>query len=92
MKEENEITQEVKELLDSLEQHGQNARRQKELSDLIDGLEASSTKHHKLYPLWWIVGAAAACLLVLSESGKEGSEGICGGQSAKPPPESPGRD
>ena len=64
MKEENEITQEVKELLDSLEQHGQNARRQKELSDLIDGLEASSTKHHKLYPLWWIVGAAAACLLL----------------------------
>ena len=39
MKEENEITQEVKELLDSLEQHGQNARRQKELSDLIDHLE-----------------------------------------------------
>ena len=64
MKEENEITQEVKELLDSLEQHGQNARRQKELSDLIDGLETSSTKHHKLYPLWWIVGAAAACLLL----------------------------
>ena len=64
MKEENEITQEVKELLDSLEQHGRNARRQKELSDLIDGLEASSTKHHKLYPLWWIVGAAAACLLL----------------------------
>ena len=51
MKEENEITQEVKELLDSLEQHGQNARRQKELSDLIDSLatgtslrEASATK------------------------------------------------
>ena len=64
MKEENEITQEVRELLDSLEQHGRNARRQKELSDLIDGLEASSTKHRKLYPLWWIVGAAAACLLL----------------------------
>ena len=51
MKEENEITQEVKELLESLEQHGQNARRQKELSDLIDSLaagtslrEASATK------------------------------------------------
>ena len=64
MKEENEINEEVKELLDSLEQHGRNAHRQKELSDLIDGLEASSTKHHKLYPLWWIVGAAAACLLL----------------------------
>ena len=106
MKEENEITQEVKELLDSLEQHGQNARRQKELSDLIDSLAtgtslrgASATKQstcHKkgiyhrtsgllrsarndakrdfhssndakrrrLYPLWWIVGAAAACLLL----------------------------
>ena len=64
MKEENKITEEVKQLLDSLEQHGQNVRRQKELSDLIDGLEASGTKHRKLYPLWWIVGAAAACLLL----------------------------
>ena len=73
MKEENEITQEVKELLDSLEQHGANARRQKELSDLIDRMEAglgtplrgaSSTKQRKLYPIWWIVGAAAACLLL----------------------------
>ena len=70
MKEENEITQEVKELLDSLEQHGQNARRQKELSDLIDSLAGeeklveANYKHRKLYPLWWIVGAAAACLLL----------------------------
>jgi len=64
MKEENEITEEVRDLLDSLEQHGQNARRQKELSELIDSLEASDTKHRKLYPLWWIVGAAAACLLL----------------------------
>ena len=64
MKEENEITEEVRQLLDSLEQHGQNVRRQKELSDLIDGLEASETKHRKLYHLWWIVGAAAAVLLL----------------------------
>ena len=104
MKEENEITQEVKKLLDSLEQHGQNARRQKELSDLIDSLEAGTgtgtslraersearqsnltqtkpvqvglprrsasfaprndAKRRRLYPLWWIVGAAAACLLL----------------------------
>ena len=64
MKEENEITEEVRDLLDSLEQHGQNARRQKELSELIDSLEASDTKHRILYPLWWIVGAAAACLLL----------------------------
>ena len=96
MKEENEITEEVRELLDSLEQHGQNARRQMELSDLIDSLEAGSdtslrgasatkqstvdddglprcsassaprndAKHRKLYPTWWIVGAAAACLLL----------------------------
>ena len=59
-----EITEEVKELLDSLERHGQNAHRQKELSDLIDYLEASGTKQRKLYPIWWIVGAAAACLLL----------------------------
>ena len=96
MKEENEITQEVKELLDSLEQHGQNARRQKELSDLIDSLEAGSgtslrgaelaerrgnppsstvdcfvadaprndAKRKRLYPIWWVMGAAAACLLL----------------------------
>ena len=64
MKEEKEITEEVQQLLDSLEQHGRNARRQKELMDVIDGLEASSQKHRKLYPLWWIVGAAAACLLL----------------------------
>lgn len=70
MKEENEITQEVRDLLDSLEQHGQNARRQKELSDLIDSLAGeeklveANYKHRKLYPLWWIVGAAAACLLL----------------------------
>ena len=70
MKEENEITEEVRDLLDSLEQHGQNARRQKELSDLIDSLAGeeklveANYKHRKLYPLWWIVGAAAACLLL----------------------------
>ena len=69
MKEENEITQEVKELLDSLERHGRNARRQKELSDLINSLAReekpieTNYKRRKLYPLWWIVGAAAACLL-----------------------------
>ena len=67
MKEENEITQEVKELLESLEQHGQNARRQKELSDLIDSLAAGTSlraERRRPYPIWWIVGAAAACLLL----------------------------
>ena len=67
MKEENEITEEVKELLDSLEQHGANARRQKELSDLIDSLAAGTSLRggrRRLYPFWWIVGAAAACLLL----------------------------
>ena len=43
MKEENEITQEVRELLESLEQHGRNARRQKDLSDLIDSLAAGTS-------------------------------------------------
>ena len=104
MKEENEINEEVRELLDSLEQHGQNARRQRELSDLIDSLAAGTSlrgasatkqsnltqtetiqfgllrsarndakrdshssddaKRHILYPIWWIVGTAAACLLL----------------------------
>ena len=66
MKEENEITQEVKDLLDSLERHGRNARRQKELSDLIESLAAGTSlraERRRLYPIWWIVGAAAACLL-----------------------------
>jgi hypothetical protein len=43
MKEENEINREVKQLLDSLEQHGQNARRQQELSDLIDKLSSGTS-------------------------------------------------
>ena len=38
MKPENEMTEEVRQLLDSLEEHGKNARRQKQLSDLIDSL------------------------------------------------------
>ena len=110
MKKENEINEEMKQLLDSLEQHGRNTRRQQELSDLIDELssgtsigiptldsslrggttkqsrheatpqsdastsdEASSldcfvprndAKRRRLIPLWWAMGAAAACLLL----------------------------
>ena len=70
MKEENEITEEVKQLLDSLEQHGRNARHQKELSDLIDRLAKDEKpaemplQHSILIPLWWAIGAAAAVLLL----------------------------
>ena len=68
MKEENEITKEVKELLDSLEQHGQNARRQKELSDLIDHLERKTENGKQKtfhFPLsTFLLSAAAACLLI----------------------------
>ena len=72
MKPENEINDEVRQLLDSLEEHGKNARRQKELGDLIDQLSEkefgtgtrNDTKRRKLYPLWWAMGAAAACLLL----------------------------
>ena len=102
MNTENEMNEEVRQLLNSLEEHGKNARRQKELGDLIDSLEASGTslrggttkqsrrettsqsdastsdetssldcfvprndaKRRKLYPLWWAIGAAAACLLL----------------------------
>ena len=38
MKFENEINEEVSQLLESLDKHGKNARRQKELGDLIDSL------------------------------------------------------
>ena len=70
MNTENEINEEVRQLLDSLEEHGKNARRQKELGDLIDRLAdeektvAMPHKHRTLTPLWWAMGAAAACLLL----------------------------
>lgn len=66
MKPENEMTEEVRQLLDSLEEHGKNARRQKDLEALIDGLseKEEGTRQHKLYPIWWAVGAAAAVLLL----------------------------
>ena len=70
MNTENEMNEEVRQLLDSLEEHGKNARRQQQLSDLIDRLAeeekavAMPHKHRKLYPLWWAIGAAAACLLL----------------------------
>ena len=70
MNTENEMNEEVRQLLDSLEEHGKNARRQKELGDLIDRLAdeekavAMPCKHRQLTPLWWAMGAAAACLLL----------------------------
>ena len=94
MNTENEINEEVRQLLDSLEEHGKNARRQQDLSDLIDQLSEkelgtgtslrggttkqsrkqvdpldcfvprNDAKWRKLYPLWWAMGAAAACLLL----------------------------
>ena len=66
----NEMNEEVRQLLDSLEEHGKNARRQKELGDLIDRLAdeekavAMPRMHRTLTPLWWAMGAAAACLLL----------------------------
>ena len=70
MNTENEMNEEVRQLLDSLEEHGKNARRQKELGDLIDRLAdeekavSMPRKHRTLTPLWWAMGAAAACLLL----------------------------
>ena len=70
MNTENEINEEVRQLLDSLEEHGKNARRQKKLGDLIDRLAdeekavAMPRKHRTLTPFWWVMGAAAACLLL----------------------------
>ena len=70
MNTENEMNEEVRQLLDSLEEHGKNARRQKELGDLIDRLaEKEKTvempcKHRRLTPFWWALGAAAACFLL----------------------------
>ena len=101
MNTENEMNEEVRQLLDSLEEHRKNARRQQDLSDLIDRLannesgtvpslrgtkqsrkqvdsldcfvvpprkskirRSQCAKRRKLYPLWWAMGAAAACLLL----------------------------
>lgn len=66
MKEENEINDELKQLLDALEEHGRNARRQKELGALLDRLSEQKPDKQSRKPiaLWWTLGAAAACLAV----------------------------
>ncbi|MBQ7533273.1 MAG: hypothetical protein IJT45_06205 [Bacteroidales bacterium] len=66
MKFENELNEEVRQLLECLEEHGQNARRQKELGELIDSFAKTemSHKHRKLTPLWWAISTAAAVLLL----------------------------
>ena len=66
MKEENEINDELTQLLDALEEHGRNARRQKELGALLDRLskQESEKQGRKPIALWWTLGAAAACLAV----------------------------
>ena len=68
---ENEMNEELRQLLDSLEEHGKNTRRQKQLGDLIDSLveeekpNVISRKHRKIVPIWWIMGAAAILLILL---------------------------
>ena len=68
---ENEMNKEVRQLLDNLEEHRKNARRQKELNDLIDRLAEEEktiempSKCRKLTPLWWAVSAAAVLLFWL---------------------------
>ena len=67
---ENEMNEELRQLLDSLEEHGKNIRRQKQLGDLIDRLAEEEKpmviprKRAKLVPIWWAMGAAAAILLL----------------------------
>ena len=68
---ENEMNEELRQLLDSLEEHGKNIRRQKQLGNLIDRLAEEekpmviSRKRRKIVPIWWAMGAAAAILLLL---------------------------
>ena len=68
MKPENEMNNEVRQLLESLEEHGKNTRRQQQLSELIDGLSEKEKPLHSplstLHYFWWAMGAAAACLLL----------------------------
>ena len=71
MTSENEMNEELRQLLDSLEEHGKNIRRQKQLGNLIDRLVEEENpvvitrKRRKIVPIWWIIGSAAAILLVL---------------------------
>ena len=71
MTSENEMNEELRQLLDSLEEHGKNTRRQKQLGDLIDRLAEEEKpmiihrKRRKIVPIWWVMSAAAAILLVL---------------------------
>ena len=68
---EKEMNEELRQLLDSLEEHGKNVRRQKQLGDLIDRLAGEEKpvvmprKRAKLVPIWWAMGTAAAILLLL---------------------------
>lgn len=77
---ENEMNEELRQLLDSLEEHGKNVRRQKQLVDLIDRLaEEEKTvviprKRAKLVPIWWVMGAAAAILLLMLLMKPNGNE------------------
>ncbi len=79
---ENEMNEELRQLLDSLEEHGKNVRRQKQLVDLIDRLaEEEKTvviprKRAKLVPIWWVMGAAAAILLLMLLMKPNGNENI----------------
>ena len=67
---ENEMNEELRQLLDSLEEHGKNICRQKQLGDLIDRLVEEekpmviSSKRRKIVPIWWTMSAAAAILLL----------------------------
>ncbi len=66
MEEKNNIDEEVRLLLHNMEVHGQNAKRQARLSELIDHLsEEEHVKHKKIKFLWWPIGMAAAILLLL---------------------------
>lgn len=79
---ENEMNEELRQLLDSLEEHGKNIRRQKQLGDFIDRLaEEEKTvviprKRAKLTPIWWAMGAAAAILLLMLLMKPNGNENI----------------
>ena len=82
MTHENEMNEELRQLLDSLEEHGKNIRRQKQLVDLIDRLAEEEKpvviprKRAKLVPIWWAMGAAAAILLLMLLMKPNGNENI----------------
>ena len=69
MKEDNNMDQEVKEMLDTLTEHGRNERRQQQLSAMMDRSDALKRRRHWL----WAIAAAVTLSAVVALSLNSGT-------------------